>query len=115
MFRSSILTAAISLVAVGSTEIIAQQPAIDLRKPSAFDQPHFGQDPIDKPQSLRRAEIDTYLRKERAAIDYRQRLLAAEERSRMGVAMLRPNRPSNPHMQSYYSPRRIIYVPYFGN
>jgi hypothetical protein len=104
---------AFSLVAVGSTEVIAQQPAIDLRKPSAFDQPLFGQESIDKPQSLQRAEIEAYLRSERAAIDYRQRLLAAEERSRRGIAMLRPNRPSNPHMHSYYSPRRIIYVPYF--
>ncbi|HBJ36362.1 MAG TPA: hypothetical protein DDZ51_16755 [Planctomycetaceae bacterium] len=107
------MTAAISLVSIGSTEIIAQQPAIDLRKPSAFDQPLFGQESIDRPQSLQRAEIDAYLRKERAAIEYRQRLMAAEERSRNSIAMLRPNRPSNPHMHSYYTPRRIIYVPYF--
>ncbi len=113
MLRSTILTTAFSLVAVGASQAIAQQPAIDLRKPSAFDQPLFGQESIDKPQSLQRAEIDAYLRKERAAFDYRQRLLAAEERSRIGIAMLRPNRPSNPHMHSYYAPRRIIYVPYF--
>ena len=113
MFRSSILIAALSIVAVNSSETIAQPPAIDLRMPSAFDQQQLGDESINKPQSLQRAEIDAYLRKERAVIDYRQRLLAAEERSRIGIAMLRPNRPSNPHMHSYYSPRRIIYVPYF--
>jgi hypothetical protein len=113
VFRSSILTAALLLVAVDAVDTIAQQPAGDSRMPSAFDQPLFGQESFDKPQSLRRAEIDSYLRSQRDAFDYRQRILAAEEKSRIGIAMLRPNRPSNPRMHSYYSPRRIIYVPYF--
>lgn len=113
MFRSSILTAALSLIAVGSTQAIAQQPAPQLRKPSAFDQPLFGEDSNERPQSLRRAEIEAYLRKERAANDYRQRIIAAEENARRGVEGLRPTRPSNPRMHSYYAPRRIIYVPYF--
>lgn len=108
MIRSSIFTAALVLLAVNSTDTIAQQPFGDSRKPSAFDQEGF-----DNPQLLRRAEIDSYQRSQRDAIDYRQRILAAEERSRIGIAMLRPNRPSNPRMHSYYSPRRIIYVPYF--
>jgi hypothetical protein len=113
VLRLTIFTAVVSLVLGGSTGIHAQQPENETRKPSAFDQPLFGQESIDKPQSLRRAEIEAYMRQERTVIDYRQRLLAAEERSRMGVAMLRPNRPSNPRMHSYYTPRRIIYVPYF--
>jgi len=113
VLRSTILTAVVSLVAGGATSAIAQQPGNEPRMPSAFDQPLFGQESLDKPQSLRRAEIEAYLRQERAFVDYRQRLLAAEERSRIGIAMLRPNRPSNPRMHSYYSPRRIIYVPYF--
>lgn len=113
MFRTTIFTAALSLVAVGSTGAIAQQPGNEARKPSAFDQPLFGQQSIDKPLSMQREEIDAYLRKERAMIEYRRRMLAAEERSRMSVTTLRPNWPSNPRMHSYYSPRRIIYVPYF--
>jgi len=64
-------------------------------------------------QSLRRAEIEAYLRKERAALSQQQRAVTSAAKAREGIAALRPTRPSNPRMQSYYSPRRIIYVPYF--
>lgn len=113
MFRSSILTAIFAIVAVGTTQSDAQQPAAVGRKPSAFDQPLLAGETFDRPQSLQRAEIEAYLRNERAAFDSRQRAIRAEENARMGVAILRPTRSSNPRMHSYYAPRRIIYVPYF--
>ena len=117
VFRSSILTAAFSLIAVGSTLAIAQPPAPQERKPSAFDLPLVAEESYERPQSLQRAETEAYLRKERIANDYRQRIIAAEEIVRRRVAALRPTRPSNPPMYSYYAPhsvpRRIIYVPSF--
>jgi len=117
VFRTSILTAALWLIAVSSTQAIAQPPAPQLRKPSAFDPPLVTEESYERAQSLPRAEIEAYLRPERIANDYRQRILAAEDIFRGRVAALRPTRPSNLPMHSYYAPysvpRRIIYVPSF--
>jgi len=111
VYRTSILAAAFSLIAVGSTPAIAQPPVPQLRKPSAFDPPRFEEESYERAQSLQRAEIPAYLRSGHIANDYRQRILAAEDVFRERVAALRPTRPSNPPMQRYAAPRRIIYVP----
>lgn len=115
MFRTSILTAALSLIAVGSNPATAQPPASQLRKPSAFDPPRFAEESYENSRSLQRAEIPAYLRSEHIANDYRQRILAADDVFRERVAALRPTRLSNPPVYRYHArysvPRRIIYVP----
>jgi hypothetical protein len=112
VIRTSIFAFAASVLAIAANDVVAQQPISQTRKPSAFDQPYSGPNSFERQQSLDLSDVDTLQKKARDPVDYRQRLREAEERSRLGVAMLRPNRPAHPLAQNQHRPRRIIYLPY---
>jgi len=107
------LAATVILLTYHAGAVQAQPPAPQARVPESWDAFSLPPESNEAPQALRRSEIEAYLHKERAALSQQQRSLASAARAREGIAALRPTRPSNPRMQSYYSPRRIIYVPYF--
>lgn len=112
MVRTSIFAFAAFVLVISANDVGAQQPVAQPRKPSAFDQPYSGPNSFERELSLDLSDVDPFQKKTRDPVDYRKRLREAEERSRLGVAMLRPNRPAHPLAQNQHRPRRIIYLPY---
>ena len=59
------------------------------------------------------SQREATLRHQRAAFERYRRNVLEQMRYSVGEQSLRPTRPSMPLFHSYYSPRRIIYVPVY--